>query len=133
MSRSTLITTIYESYQKEIRNIRRSGNILLQKIKQHETMMNIKKQMDLPTTLEDCYKLSEMATRLSQMLSLIQTYEFYQNQNMPLIDEYMPFFYQMYGDKYRTYLNNFRLRLMQLQNVDFINDFNVDFNVERNI
>ena len=118
MSRST-ITTIYESYQKEIRQIRRSGNILLQKIKQHETMMNCKKPMDFPTTLEDCNKLSEMATRLLQMLSLIKTYEYYQTQNMPLIDEYMPFFYQMYGNNYRSYLNNFRLRLMQLQNVDF--------------
>lgn len=118
MSRST-ITTIYESYQKEIRQIRRSGNILLQKIKQHETMMNCKKLMDFPTTLEDCNKLSEMATRLLQMLSLIKTYEYYQTQNMPLIDEYMPFFYQMYGNNYRSYLNNFRLRLMQLQNVDF--------------
>ena len=119
MSRST-VTTIYESYQKEIRHIRRSGNILLQKIKQHETMMNFRKLMDLPTTLEDCYKLSEMVSRLLQMLSLIKTYEYYQNQNMPLIDEYMPFIYQMYGDRYRTYLNNFKLRLMQLQNIHFI-------------
>ena len=118
MSRS-IVTTIYESYQQEIRHIRRSGNILLQKIKQHESMMNLKKLINLPTTLEDCNKLTEMASRLLQMLSLIKTYQYFQTQNMPLIDEYMPFFYQMYGNNYRSYLNNFRLRLMQLQNVDF--------------
>ena len=117
MSRS--ITTIYESYQQEIRQIRRSGNILLQKIKQHENMMNLKKLMNLPTTLEDCNKLSEMATRLLQMLSLIKTYQYFQTENMLLIDQCMPFFYQMYGNNYRSYLNNFKLRLMQLQNVDF--------------
>ena len=124
MSRTT-VTTIYESYQKEICNIRRSGNILLQKIKQHETTMNCKKLMNFPTTLEDCNKLSEMATRLLQMLSLIRTYQYYQAQNMPLIDEYMPFFYQMYGNNYRSYLNNFKLRLMQLQNVDFVIERNM--------
>lgn len=119
MSRS-IVTTIYESYQQEIRHIRRSGNILLQKIKQHESMMNLKKLINLPTTLEDCNKLTEMASRLLQMLSLIKTYQYFQTQNMPLIDEYMPFFYQMYGNNYQIYLNNFRLRLIQLQNVDFI-------------
>ena len=47
--------SIYESYQKEIRRIRKSGNTLLRHIKRLETLMNQRKQRMIPATFTDCY------------------------------------------------------------------------------
>ena len=111
--------SIYESYQEEIRKIRRSGKLLLRKINQHETMMNRRKQLMIPSTFTEIHKFYTMVTTLIRMLAFIKSCQFFQFKNIPLIDEYMDFFYQINNYNYQNYLRNFMLRVRQLQSVDF--------------
>ena len=119
--------SIYESYQEEIRKIRRSGNLLLRKINRHETLMNQRKQRMIPATFTDCRKLYTMATTLIRMLAYIKSYEFFQFRNMLLLDENMDFFYQITNYNYQTYLRNFVLRLRELQSIDFHIQKNINY------
>ena len=111
--------SIYESYQKEIRRIRKSGNTLLRHIKRHETLMNQRKQRMIPATFTDCYKLYTMATRLLRMLAFIDTYKYFQLINMPLIERNMFWFYQIINNNYQNYVRDFKLKISQLQIIDF--------------
>ena len=121
------MTTIYESYQNEIRKIRRRGNALMKEIKQHENMMNQKKQRKLPTAFEDCYKLHSMVTTVLQMLAFIESYKYFQLQNIPLVDQFMDFFYQMTNYNYQSYIQSFMLKLRQSQSVDFNIETNINY------
>lgn len=113
------MSTIYESYKKEIRKIRNKGNALLKQIKQHETMMNQRKILHLPATFEDCCTLHLMVTKVLQMLAIIDSYKYFQSQNLPLVDELMDLFYQMTDNNYKIYVKSFMLKLRELQSVDF--------------
>ena len=111
--------TIYESYKKEIRRIRNQGNVLMKQIKKHETMMNQRKILHLPSTFEDCYILQLMVKRILQMIAIIDTYKYFQSQHLPLVDELMDLFYQMTDNNYQIYEQSFMLKLRELQSVDF--------------
>ena len=119
--------SIYESYQEEICKIRKSGNLLLRKIKQHETMMNRRKQLMIPSTFTEIHKFYTMVTMLIRMLAFIKSYQFFQFRNIPLIDEYMDFFYQINNYNYQNYLRNFMLRVRELQSVDFHIKRNINY------
>ena len=121
------MSTIYESYRKEIRKIRKNGNALLKQIKQHETMMNQKRQLQLPATFEDCYRLHIMVTTVLRMLAFIDSYKYFQSENIPLVDEFMDLFYQMTNNNYQMYVQSFMLRLRQLQSVDFHIERNINY------
>ena len=119
--------TIYESYRKEIRKIRRYGNALLKQIKEHETMMNQKRQVQLATTFDDCYKLHIMTTTLLRILAFIDSYKYFQSENIPLANDFMDLFYQMTNNNYQSYVQSFMLRLRQLQSVHFHIERNINY------
>ena len=123
--------SIYESYQKEIRRIRKSGNTLLRHIKRHETLMNQRKQRMIPATFTDCYKLYTMATRLLRMLAFIDTYKYFQLINMPLMERNMFWFYQIINNNYQNYVRDFKLKIRQLQIIDFteVIEESIDFTI----
>ena len=121
------MSTIYRSYHNEIRKIRRRGNALMKEIKRHETMMNEKKERNLPTNFEDCYKLHLMVTTVLQMLAFIESYKVFQLQNIPLVDEFMDFFYEMTNNNYKSYVQSFMIKLRELQSVDFHIKRNINY------
>ena len=120
------MSTIYESYKKEIRRIRNKGNVLMKQIQQHETMMNHRKILHLPATFEDCWTLHLMVTKILQMLAIIDSYKYFQLENLPLVDELMDLFYQMTDNNYKIYLQSFMLKLRKLQSVDFYIQRNIN-------
>ena len=72
-----------------------------------------------------------MAIRLLRMLAFIETYRYFQLINMPLMEGNMFWFYQIINNNYQNYIRDFKLKISQLQIIDFteVIEESIDFTI----
>ena len=119
---------IYKSYEREILYLQRHGNKLLQKIKQQETKMNQRKQQNLQPNQKDLYTLNQMIKKLLRMLSMIDSYRYFQIIKEPLTYQNQTFFYEIANNYYEDILQRFVLKVKARVNQLQIDRF-VDFSI----
>lgn len=119
---------IYKSYEREILYLQRHGNKLLQKIKQQETKMNQRKQQNLQPNQKDLYMLNQMIKKLLRMLSMIDSYRYFQIIKEPLTYQNQTFFYEIANNYYEDILQRFVLKVKARVNQLQIDRF-VDFSI----
>ena len=102
---------IYNNYEQEIVFFQKKGNALLQKINQHETILNQRKQQKLQPNQNDLNMLHQMVKTLLAMLTLINSYRYFQSINQPLTDKNEFWFYQIYNNYYLDTMKRFNEKL----------------------
>ena len=118
---------IYKNYEEEILLFREKGDALLQKINQHETILNKKKQQKLQPNENDLNMLHQMVKALLKMLAVIKSYRYFQSINQPLTDENEVWFYQIFNNYYLDTTKHFNEKLKRKVHFNLFNQSNIHF------
>ena len=112
----------YESYNQEIYYLKIEGSNLLQKIKQQEIKMNLRRQQKFKPLLRQVNLLTQMILKLIKMSAFIDTYKHFQIMKQPLTDQ--NFFNQVAGNYYEDKPKNI------VSKIERINQSRIDNSVD---
>ena len=96
----------YESYNQEIYYLKIEGSNLLQKIKQQEIKMNLRRQQRFKPLLRQVNLLTQMILKLIKISAFIDTYKHFQIMKQPLTDYNQNFFNEVVNNYYEDKLKN---------------------------
>ena len=111
---------IYDQHQQEILRLKTNGDRLLQIIKIQETRMNRKKQLKQEPYEHDLYWLKQMAENMLRIISLIETYRYFQAKNELLTKQNYTWFYEIATCYYLHLSESFNRRLKNDNDIDFV-------------
>lgn len=117
---------IYKQHEQEILRLKGNGDRLLQIIKIQETRMNQRKRQKLEPNENDLYWLKQMTENMLRIISLINSYRYFQSKNEPLTLQNHSWFYEIatcnYLDLLKCFNVTLRNRINQKENdsVDFV-------------
>ena len=111
-------------YQQQIQFLRSSGNILLERIKIHETNMNQRKQQNQEPLQQDLNSLNAMTRKLLRLLAEINTCRYFEITYEPF-NCYSHYYIQMCNRNFEDLMHQFiaklnvkrRQRLQSLQSL----------------
>ena len=120
--RNETFKEFYESYNQEIYYLKIEGSNLLQKIKQQEIKMNLRRQQKFKPLLRQVNLLTQMILKLIKMSAFIDTYKHFQIMKQPLTDQ--NFFNQVAGNYYEDKPKNI------VSKIERINQSRIDNSVD---
>lgn len=126
----------YNYYQQKIQFLRSNGDILLQRIKILETIMNKRKQQNEYPFVQQINSLYAMVKKLFEILAEINTCQYFQLTFEPI---YSPYFIEMCNRYFENLTRQFIMklqmkreqRLRHLQNLsleEILNRIDLDLN-----
>lgn len=117
----------YQSYNQEIYYLKIEGSNLLQKIKQQEIKMNLRRQQKYQPLLRQVNLLTRMILKLIKISAFIDTYKHFQIMKQPLTDYNQNFFNEVVNKYYEDKLKNIAPKMERI-NQSRIND-SVNFTI----
>ena len=118
---------IYEQNQQQIIDLQRNGDRLLQIIKIQETEMNRKTQLKQEPYEYDLYWLRHLTENMLRIISLIETYKYFQAKNEVVTRENYTWFYEISTSYYLHLTETFNRRLKNVNDNNIDNDIDIDF------
>ena len=116
---------IYKAYEREILHFQRQGDTLLQIINIYETRMNVRRRQNLQPDQHDLHYLYEMTKNMLRIISLINSYRYFQSRNEPLTEKNHCWFYEICNTHYLDLLRQINVRLNRIN--EKRNNDTVDF------
>ena len=123
-SRNEVFKEFYESYNQEIYYLKIEGSNLLQKIKQQEIKMNLRRQQKFKPLLRQVNLLTRMILKLIKISAFIDTYKHFQIMKQPLTDYNQNFFNEVASNYYEDKLKNI------VSKIERINQSRIDNSVD---
>ena len=117
----------YESYNQEIYYLKIEGSNLLQKIKQQEIKMNLRRQQKFKPLLRQINLLTRMVLKLIKISAFIDTYKHFQIMKQPLTDYNQNFFNEMASNYYEEKLKNITSKIERINQLRI--DNSADFTI----
>ena len=117
----------YQSYNQEIYYLKIEGSNLLQKIKQQEIKMNLRRQQRFKPLLRQVNLLTRMILNLIKISAFIDTYKHFQIMKQPLTDYNQNFFNEVVNNYYEDKLKNIVSKMKRINQSRI--DNSVDFTI----
>ena len=117
----------YQSYNQEIHYLKEEGSKLLQKIKQQEIKMNLRRQQKFKPLLRQINLLTRMVKKLIKISAFIDSYKHFQIMRQPLTCYNESLFNEVVSNYYEDKLKDIVSKIKRLNQLRI--DDSVDFTI----